>query len=145
MVLNIVNCPTICTIFCCCQDRKMSISKDVCFLTYETHDRLIDCDENVIQDQRQSDYHYDVASGTDITPLKSINHYSCIGIRYAKLFEAAKIHVQIMRFTCYLNMVLNLTKPKLGPDLCTWRLHGERVAALTDRENVAIVYDVVAV
>ena len=33
------------------------------------------------------------------------------------LFEAAKIHVQIMRFTCCLNMGLNLTKPKLGPDL----------------------------
>ena len=29
--------------------------------------------------------------------------YFCIGICYAKLFEAAKIHVQIMRFTCCLN------------------------------------------
>ena len=29
---------------------------------------------------------------------------SCKGICYAKLFEAAKIHVQIMRFACCLNM-----------------------------------------
>ena len=37
--------------------------------------------------------------------------YSCIGIRYAKLFGAAKIHFQIMRFACCLNMAFSLTKP----------------------------------
>ena len=71
-----------------------------------------------------------------------------MGIRYAKLFEVAKIHVQIMRFTCRLNMAFNLTKP-------TWALicmHGitqESTVALTDhfadvfvRESVARVYDV---
>ena len=49
--------------------------------------------------------------GRHNVPRKSVNHYSCIGIRYAKLFEAAKTHVQIMRFTCCLNMAFNLTKP----------------------------------
>ena len=44
-------------------------------------------------------------------------------IRYAKLFETAKYHVQIMRFTCYLNMALTLSKPKLGPDLFDITLH----------------------
>ena len=38
-------------------------------------------------------------------------------IRLGKPFEATKIHVQIMRFTCYLNMSFNLTKPKWGPEL----------------------------
>ena len=38
-------------------------------------------------------------------------------IRYAKLFETDKFNVQIMRFTCCLNMALTLSKPKLGPDL----------------------------
>ena len=37
--------------------------------------------------------------------LASLHHMrmkycSCIGICYTKLFEAAKIHVQIMRFVC---------------------------------------------
>ena len=43
----------------------------------------------------------------------SILHRICC----AKLFEAAKIHVQIMRFTYCLNMAFNLTKPKPGPDI----------------------------
>ena len=73
--------------------------------------------------------------------------HSCIGIRYAKLFEATKMHVQIFRFTCCLNMVLNLTNPKLGFDLFVCRY---MVAALTDhfanafvRKNVKYVYNVV--
>ena len=75
--------------------------------------------------------------------------HSCIGIRYAKLFEATKMHVQIIRFTCCSNMVFNLTNPKLGLDLFVWRY---TVAALTDhfanafvRKNVInkCVYNVV--
>ena len=38
-------------------------------------------------------------------------------IRYAKLFETAKTHVQIMRFACCFEHSINLSKPKLGPDL----------------------------
>ena len=37
--------------------------------------------------------------------------HSCIGICYVKLYEAAKIHVQIMRCTCCSNMTFSLTKP----------------------------------
>ena len=44
-------------------------------------------------------------------------------IRHAKLFETAKIHVQIMRFACCLNMALILSKPKVGPDLFGITLH----------------------
>ena len=44
-------------------------------------------------------------------------------ICYAKLFETAKFHVQIMRFTCCLNMAFTLSKPKLGPDLFGITLH----------------------
>ena len=44
---------------------------------------------------------------------KSFLHRICC----AKLFKAAKIHVQIMRVTCCLNMAFNLTKPKPGPDI----------------------------
>ena len=83
--------------------------------------------------------------------MQSLNKtpHSCIGICYAKLFEAAKIHVQIMRFRCCLNMAFNLTKPILALII----LHDvtlESVAALTDyftdafvRENIVCVYDVV--
>ena len=66
------------------------------------------------------------------------------------LFEAAKIHVQIMRFTCCLNMAFDLTKPIWAP-ICLHDDTWESAAALTDhfadafvRENVARVYDVVA-
>ena len=44
-------------------------------------------------------------------------------IRYAKLFETAKLHVQIMKFTCCLNMALILSKPKFGLDLFGIALH----------------------
>ena len=44
-------------------------------------------------------------------------------IRYAKLFETAKFHVQIMKFTCCLNMALILSKPKMGPALFGIALH----------------------
>ena len=36
-------------------------------------------------------------------------------IRCVKLFDAVKIHVQIMRLTCCLNMVFKLIKHELGP------------------------------
>ena len=73
---------------------------------------------------------------------------SCIGIRYEKLFEAAKIHFQIMRFLCCLNMAFNLTKP-IWALICLHDITRESVAALTDRladafvrENVSRIYDV---
>ena len=73
-----------------------------------------------------------------------------MGMRYAKLFEAAKIHVQIMRFTCFSNMALSLTKPTRDL-ICLHDVTRESIAGLTDhfayafvRENVACVYDVVA-
>ena len=56
---------------------------------------------------------------------------SCIGIHNAKLFEAAAIHVQIMRFTCCLNMAFNLTKP-ISALICLHDVTRESVAALTD-------------
>ena len=66
------------------------------------------------------------------------------------MFEAAKIHVQIMRFMCCMNMAFNLTKPNWAP-ICLHDVAQESVAALTDhftnafvRENIARVYDVVA-
>ena len=73
-------------------------------------------------------------------------------IRYLKLFETAKIHVQIIRFTYCLNMALILSKPKLGHDLFGITLHvQECVLALTvhfvdvfARVNVSRVFDVVA-
>ena len=49
-------------------------------------------------------------------------------IRYLKLFETAKIHVQIIRFTCCLNMALILSKPNLGHDLFGITLHVQRNA-----------------
>ena len=73
-----------------------------------------------------------------------------MGIRYAKLFEAAKIHVQIMRLTCCLNMAFNLTKP-IWALICLHDVTWERVAALTDQfadafvwKTVVRVYDAVA-
>ena len=42
-----------------------------------------------------------------------------------KLFEAAKLHVLIMRFMCGLNLAFNLTKPKMSPDLFGMMLHGK--------------------
>ena len=76
--------------------------------------------------------------------------YSCIGIPYAKLFEAANIHVQIMRFTCCLNMAFNLTKT-IWAMICLHDITQESAAALTDHfadafvcENVARVFDIVA-
>ena len=82
--------------------------------------------------------------------MPSINHFSCIGICYLKLFEAAKINVQILRFTCCLNMAFNLTKPTLAL-ICLHDVTCESIAALTDyfanafiREKVARVYDLVA-
>ena len=67
-----------------------------------------------------------------------------------QLFEAAKIHVQIMRFTCCLNMDFSLTK-YIWALICLHDVTGESVAALTDhfadafvRENVARVYNVLA-
>ena len=78
-----------------------------------------------------------------------MKEHSCIGIRYAKLFEATKIHVQIMRFTCCLNMAFSLTKT-IWALLCLHDIKRESVAALTDyfadafvRENVTHVYDIV--
>ena len=44
-------------------------------------------------------------------------------IRCAKLFEAAKIHVKIMRFTCCLNMAFNLIRHKMDPDLFGMTIH----------------------
>ena len=70
-------------------------------------------------------------------------------IRYAKPFDAAKIHVQIMRSTCCLNM--GFTSQSLNWALiCLHDVTRESVAALTEyfadafvRENVARVFDVV--
>ena len=70
-------------------------------------------------------------------------------IRYAKLFEAivkwTKIHVQIMRYTCCLNMGFVFVSFTKGPDLFVWK-YTESNAARTDhyvdvfgRENVARV------
>ena len=66
------------------------------------------------------------------------------------LFKAAKIHVQIMIFTCCLKMAFNLTKP-IWALVCLHDVTQESIAALTDhfvdafvREKVARVYDVVA-
>ena len=71
-------------------------------------------------------------------------------MRYVKLFEAAKIHVQIMRFTCCLNMVFNLTTP-IWALICLHDVTRECVAALADHfadafvcKNIAPVYDIVA-
>ena len=76
--------------------------------------------------------------------------YSCIGIRYAKLFEATKIPVQIMRFTRCLKYGFHLTKP-IWALICFQNVTRDRIAALTDNfadalgcENVACVYDVEA-
>ena len=76
--------------------------------------------------------------------------YSCIGIRYAKLFEATEIPVQIMRFTRCLKQGFHLTKP-IWALICLHNVTQERIAALTDNfadalvcENVGCVYDVVA-
>ena len=73
--------------------------------------------------------------------------HSCIGKRYAKLFEAAKIHVQIMRLTCCLNMAFTWTKP-IWALICLHDVTRESVADLTDHfadafvlENVVRVYD----
>ena len=73
---------------------------------------------------------------------------SCIEIRYAKLFEAAKIHVQITRFTSCLNMVFSLTKP-IWALICLHDVTRGSFAALTDHftdafvsQNVAGVYGV---
>ena len=59
------------------------------------------------------------------------NRYSCVEIRYAQLFKAAKIHVQIMSFACCLNTAFNLTKPFWDP-ICLNDVTREKVAALTD-------------
>ena len=66
------------------------------------------------------------------------------------MFEAAKIHVLIMRFTYCLNVAFSLTKP-IWALICLHDVTWESVAALTDhfadafvRENVPRVYDVVA-
>ena len=76
--------------------------------------------------------------------------YSCIGIRYARLFKASKIRVQIMRFICCLNIAFNLTKTNCTL-ICLHDFTQESVTALTDhftdaflRGAVACVYDVVA-
>ena len=76
--------------------------------------------------------------------------YSCIGICYTKLFQAAKINFQIMRFRCCLDMAFSLTKPILAL-ICLHDLTWESVAALTDHfsdafvcENVVCVFDVMA-
>ena len=67
-----------------------------------------------------------------------------------KLYEASKCHVQIMRFTCCLNMAFNLTKP-IWALICLHDVTRESIAALTDhfadafvREKVACVYEVVS-
>ena len=65
-----------------------------------------------------------------------MNGHSCIEFGYVKLFVAAKIHVQIMRFTCCLNMVFNLTKSKL---ICLHDNTRESVATLTDHFANAFV------
>ena len=89
-----------------------------------------------------------LALNHSILHFSYVKTHSCIRICSAALYEAAKIHVQIMRFRCCLNMGLNLIKPKL---LCLHDAKWESVAALTDyfidafvRVNVALIYDVVA-
>ena len=79
-----------------------------------------------------------------------IKQDSCIRINYSKLFEAAKIHVQIMIFTCCLNMAFYLTKP-IWALICLHDVTQESVGTLTDhftdafvRENVDCIYDIVA-
>ena len=52
----------------------------------------------------------------------NLNIYSCIGICYANLFEAAKIHVQITRFMCCLNMAFTWQSPS-GPRFVCMKLH----------------------
>ena len=52
------------------------------------------------------------------------------------MFEAAKIHVQIMRFTCCLNMGLNLTN---WARICLHDVTQESVVALTDHFADAFV------
>ena len=61
-----------------------------------------------------------------------------MGICYAKLFEAAKIHVQIMRFTCCLNMAFNLTK-SIWALICLHDKTRESVASLTNHFADAFV------
>ena len=85
--------------------------------------------------------------------LNSANkHLYLHRIHYAKLFEAAKIHVRIMRFTCCLNMGFNLTKLKLGPDLFCMTIYTVKRFGLDChfanafvRKNILSVYDVVAI
>ena len=77
--------------------------------------------------------------------LQCVNNHSCIGVRYAKLFEAAKTHVQIMRFTCCLSMAFSLTKP-IWALICLRDVTRKSIVALTDhfadalvRENVTAI------
>ena len=66
----------------------------------------------------------DVASESDITPCNKIYKQLFMHrIRCAKLFEAAKTQVQIMRFTYCLNMAFNLIMPKMCPDLFGTTIH----------------------
>ena len=67
-----------------------------------------------------------------------VNLHSCIGICYAKLFEATKIHIQIMRFTCCLNMAYNLTKG-IWALICLHDVLWESIAALTNHFADAFV------
>ena len=78
-------------------------------------------------------------------PVLPVKLYSCMAIRYAKVFEAAKIHVQIMSFTCCLNMGFTIKCLNLAL-FCMHDVTRESVAAETDhftdafvRENVARV------
>ena len=83
--------------------------------------------------------------------LLCIHFNSCIEF-FARscLIMPQKIHVQIMRFTCCMNMACNLTSINWAL-ICRHDVTQERVVALTDHfanafvcENVASVYDFVA-
>ena len=61
--------------------------------------------------------------------------YYCIGICYARLFEAAKIHVQIMRISCRLNMAITWQSLS-GPWFNCMTLLADHFADAFVRENV---------
>ena len=108
---------------------------------------------------QQTHLSHSVASGSNITSCNKIDktlvvcifsNYSCMGIRYAKLFEATK-----SMFKSWDSHAVEhgfyLKKPKLGPDLHAWRYTGMCCGrdwsfrrCFRSRKRCTRLYDVVA-
>ena len=90
---------------------------------------------------------YEVASGSEITPCNKIDEPLFLhGNTWYEAVWSRKIHVQIMRFTCCLNMAFTW-KSLNWALICIHDVTLESVTAVTDhfadafvRENVARVY-----